>query len=121
MLSINPFFDALGPPDGYDDLICQFNNDLRLIPEAIQPVTLTGIFTDGGGKDSPLFGTDFATSGPGGTQAIARCCTFCDDNGDCILCDSNMKGCNVLIRICDGTTICKDCTGCKRLPDAPIS
>ncbi|MEN8131130.1 MAG: hypothetical protein ABFS45_13245 [Pseudomonadota bacterium] len=113
------YFDGLGPPDGYDDLICQFNNELGLIREAIQPVTLTGIFSDGGGNGSPLFGTDFA-SGPVGTEAISRCCINCD-NGNCGGCNGDIRGCTDLIRICDGKEICRECTGCKRLPDVPIS
>ena len=112
------YFDGLGPPDGHDDLICHFNNDLGLIREAIQPVTLTGTLHSGG-NGTQLFGTDFA-SGPGGTEAIARCCVFCED-GNCSICNGDIHGCTDLIRICDGTNICRDCTGCKRLPDVPIS
>jgi len=112
--------DGLGPPDGYEDLICHFNNDLSLIRQAIQPVTLTGIYIDGGGNEFPFFGTDLV-SGPGGTKAIARCCIACDDNGGCFGCNSDIHNCDGVIRICDGNAVCRDCTGCKRLVDVPIS
>lgn len=114
------YFDGLGPPDGYDDLICQFNNDLGLIRESIQPVTLMGIYLDDGGTGLPLFGTDFA-SGPAGTEAIARCCIDCDENGSCSGCNGDIHPCTDLLRICDGDEICNECTGCERPVDKPIS
>lgn len=106
------YFDGIGPADGYDDLICQFNNDLRLVSEAIQPVTLTGIFLDDGGNGTPFAGTDFA-SGPGGPEAIVRCCIDCDGNGNCSGCNGDTYPCTDFLKVCAGSEICNECTGCE--------
>ncbi len=108
------YFDSLGPSDGYDDLTCDFNNDVAHVREGTQKMNLKGMLRiDGRGNTSPLFGNDYA-SGPEGVDAILRCCIDCDDSGGCSGCNSDTDNCNGdFLKVCSGDTFCNDCTGCK--------
>ena len=107
------YFDGMGPPDGYDDLLCYFTHDMALIQRSIQPLTLTGtIIPDVGGQGVSIYGTDFANV-PGTSQAIVRCCIHCDGQGNCGGCNGDIYRCTDFLRVCDGKTICRDCSGCE--------
>lgn len=104
--------DSLGPPDGYDDLICQFTNELALVAGGIQSLTLSGAtHADDDGSTTPVVGSDFAIE-PTVLEAIVRCCIVCEDNGSCSGCNGDIYSCDNFLMTCDGDVICNDCTGC---------